>query len=331
MIAPPRVSKAKRTQPPDRRILQLMTQLENSLAGQYVSLVHRAKARLEADSTLEQAASVVAQEADRFAAAMMDAYVAVGRAEAKELSRSLGRVITFDPAHAATAEIADAARRRFLQGFRREQSAAISQAIVRASRPAPPHAIAKAARRGPAKDAIGLTPYQEQIVENYRGALAATSADALTRQLRDRRFDNTVQNAMDTQEPLSWTQINRMTERYRDRWIDYRARTIARTQSLMMVNAARHAALTQAAEQANFDSDNIERTWNSVQDTRTRDSHAALDGFTVFGMDEPFPADGGPLLYPGDPDGPPEEIVNCRCWLSYGLPGESELEDDGLD
>lgn len=333
MLAPPRVSKAKRTTPrTDRRVVQLMDQLENSLAVQYVAMVRRAKAKLPEDATMSQAAGVVAEEADKYAAEIARAFVVVGRHEATVLSRQLGRRIIFDPAHARARQFADTARRRFLQGFRREQSASISQAIVRAGRPVSSQTVAKSritkAKKGPAKDALGLTPYQEQIVENYRVALAASSANALQRQLRDRRFDPTVVRAVEDQEPLSWAQINRMTERYRERWIVYRAKTIARTQSLMIANTARHEALTQAADQANFDPDNIVRVWNATMDDRTRDSHAGLDGYSVQGMDEPFPADGGDLLYPGDPDGPPEEIINCRCWLSYELPGEAD-EDEG--
>lgn len=309
-----------------------MGQLEDSLTAQYIAMVQRAKAKLPEDSTLAQAASVVAQEADIYAAEIVKAFIAVGRAEADFISRQLGRRVTFNPAHARAAEIADVARRRFLQGFRREQSASISQAIVRAGRPLSPQNLIKSlirkAKTGPAKDALGLTPYQEQIVENYRGALAASSPDALARRLRDRRFDPTVRGAVEDNDTLSWKQINRMTERYRERWIGYRARTIARTQSLMIANMARHEAMSQASEQANFDSDTIVRVWNATMDDRTRDSHAGLDGYSVQGMDEPFPADGGPLLYPGDPDGPPEEIINCRCWLTYELPDEGEIDED---
>jgi hypothetical protein len=46
-----------------------------------------------------------------------------------------------------------------------------------------------------------------------------------------------------------------------------------------------------------------------------RDTHSDMEGQTVsFG--EPFETGGGVhLLYPGDPNGPPEEIINCRCYV----------------
>lgn len=53
--------------------------------------------------------------------------------------------------------------------------------------------------------------------------------------------------------------------------------------------------------------------WLSTHDKRTRDSHAKIDGQFV-DLDEEF--DNG-LQYPGDPDGDPEEVYNCRCTLVY--------------
>lgn len=343
MLAPRRANRRVRSAAEDRRLNQLMDNLERGLSIQYASMVRRAKAKLKDNSNLQEAAKVIAAEAIKYTAALERAYLAVARAETARLSRALNRPLKFNPNHEVTARFISEARRRFLQGFNSEQRQTISQAIVRASRyhlGQEEERVAKAAVRNPklkgqarlrgaARDALGLTPHQEGIVENYRRALAANSPEAITgRRLRDKRFDNTVQNAVDSNEPLSWKQINRMTDRYRERWVVHRAKTIARTQALITVNTARHDALNQAAGQANFDPNDIVRTWNAVMDSRTRDSHAALDGYEVNGMDEPFPADGGPLLYPGDPNGPPEEIINCRCWLTYSLPGENEVEDD---
>jgi len=31
------------------------------------------------------------------------------------------------------------------------------------------------------------------------------------------------------------------------------------------------------------------------------------------GMNEPFLVGGASLMYPGDPNGPASEIINCRC------------------
>lgn len=52
--------------------------------------------------------------------------------------------------------------------------------------------------------------------------------------------------------------------------------------------------------------------WLAVQDDRTRESHADTDG-EVVGIDEDF---SNGLSQPGDPDGPPEEVCNCRCTMT---------------
>jgi uncharacterized protein with gpF-like domain len=49
--------------------------------------------------------------------------------------------------------------------------------------------------------------------------------------------------------------------------------------------------------------------WLTARDDRVRDSHQELDG-EVAAVGDRF---SNGLLYPLDPAGPPEEIVNCRC------------------
>lgn len=61
----------------------------------------------------------------------------------------------------------------------------------------------------------------------------------------------------------------------------------------------------------------MKKGWSANIDGRERPSHAALDGDFV-GIDEEF-ANG--LMYPGDPDGEPEEVYNCRCALVYDVVG----------
>ena len=61
----------------------------------------------------------------------------------------------------------------------------------------------------------------------------------------------------------------------------------------------------------------LERTWLATNDSRTRHSHAVLDGETK-PIDTPF---SNGLMYPGDPSGRPEEVWNCRCALGAVVKG----------
>jgi hypothetical protein len=96
----------------------------------------------------------------------------------------------------------------------------------------------------------------------------------------------------------------------------FRADAIARTET--------HGA-------ANFGSDSaakltglpLKREWLAAKDERTRESHAEADG-QIVGPEEPFQVGGALLMYPGDPSGPGNEVINCRCVLGY-------VVEDGLD
>lgn len=58
------------------------------------------------------------------------------------------------------------------------------------------------------------------------------------------------------------------------------------------------------------------KTWHTMQDRRVRDSHRDVNGITV-PIEDYFIVNGEYGAFPGDDELPPEETVNCRCWLTY--------------
>lgn len=80
-------------------------------------------------------------------------------------------------------------------------------------------------------------------------------------------------------------------------------------------------ARTETHGAANFGADvaaketglNLRKEWVAASDARTRDSHERMDGETV-GMDDAF---SNGLMYPGDPSGRADEVINCRCGVSH--------------
>lgn len=58
------------------------------------------------------------------------------------------------------------------------------------------------------------------------------------------------------------------------------------------------------------------KTWHAIMDRRTRDTHRDING-TAIPIDEYFMVGDSMMLFPRDPSGAPEEIVNCRCWATY--------------
>jgi 2'-5' RNA ligase len=103
-----------------------------------------------------------------------------------------------------------------------------------------------------------------------------------------------------------------------------RARTIARTETLGANNAGARASADATAKFLGYSTDDVMRVWLATGDDRTRESHQEADGQTIYGLDTPYELAGGELIGPGDPDGPPEEVINCRCTEQFWYPGDPE-------
>ena len=84
-----------------------------------------------------------------------------------------------------------------------------------------------------------------------------------------------------------------------------------------MVTGAENKGRQDSYARAEADGIILERTWIATNDSRTRHSHAVLDGETK-PIDTPF---SNGLMYPGDPSGRPEETWNCRCTVAAVVKG----------
>ena len=97
-----------------------------------------------------------------------------------------------------------------------------------------------------------------------------------------------------------------------DQAATYRAERIARTE---IVGSSNRGAL-EAYKQSGIVQ---KKEWLTARDEKVRDSHWAADG-QVKDIDEPFVLGSGvEIMYPGG-DGPPGEIVNCRCTVRPVVP-----------
>ena len=66
--------------------------------------------------------------------------------------------------------------------------------------------------------------------------------------------------------------------------------------------------------------------WSCTHDSRTRYTHALMDG-EIISLGEEF---SNGLKYPADPDGDPAEVYNCRCAAIPTLEGIDHSKDDEL-
>ncbi|ACL61751.1 phage minor head protein [Methylobacterium nodulans] len=162
---------------------------------------------------------------------------------------------------------------------------------------------------------IGLTAHQEEWARRYADQLARLDPAALTRQLRDKRFDSTVRTAIEQGKALKADQIAKMVLAYRNRALRYRAETIGRTEAMAALHQSQHEATQQAINAGQINPMHVEEIWRTTLDGRERDTHRAMNGQRVR-RGQPFVSPSGARLrYPGDPQAPAAEIVNCRCYV----------------
>lgn len=99
--------------------------------------------------------------------------------------------------------------------------------------------------------------------------------------------------------------------------INTSAPSIGRVRAAVISRTESHAAGNFAAQESAKRTDAVtQREWIASGGSRTRESHNAADG-QVVGMDEAFDVGGSRLMYPGDPSGPADEVINCRCAIGY--------------
>lgn len=103
------------------------------------------------------------------------------------------------------------------------------------------------------------------------------------------------------------------------RWAS-RATTVARTETIGATNGGAFAAALQRAQAEG--EPNPEKVWLATMDRRTRPAHQLADTQRV-GLLEPFTVGGARMMFPGDPSGPADQVINCRCSALFVVLGET--------
>lgn len=99
-------------------------------------------------------------------------------------------------------------------------------------------------------------------------------------------------------------------------------RTQAIRTARTIVTGAENKGRQDSYARAEADGIILQKEWIATNDSRTRHSHAVLDG-AIVDQDKKF--DNG-LMYPGDPSGRPEEVYNCRCTVAAVIKGFKKVK-----
>lgn len=107
-------------------------------------------------------------------------------------------------------------------------------------------------------------------------------------------------------------------------------KTFARTAMTGAQNAGRNQSLMNAKSKGI----SVVKQWMATLDGRTRDSHRHMDGETIKVGDKWHPQKfSNGCRFPGDPEGPPHEVYNCRCTMVGDVQGYPSIYEryDNID
>lgn len=208
--------------------------------------------------------------------------------------------VLFDHLNPRVTEALRTLETRVVSGLHESVRETVRQTITRGvEEQRAPAAIARTVR-----DVVGLSPRQEAAVANFRALLESGDREALSRVLRDKRFDRTLDRAIGADgKGLSSEQIDSMTAAYRKRSIARNAETISRTATQDAYKIAQRESWQSAIDRGIIEPGRLMREWIGVNDERERPSHVAMNN-TVVPFDQ---------LYPNGQRYPGEGEFNCRC------------------
>lgn len=157
---------------------------------------------------------------------------------------------------------------------------------------------------------LGLTNAQEAKVLKAATELRENPKAFLERALAGKDARRIINRADRLGEPLTDKQVSQILAKYRSDLLLNRAETVARTEAMSALHEGQREMYEQAIRDGFVTADEIEREWSTSGDNRVRESHNEIDGETV-AWDAPY---SNGLMFPGDPNGPAEEVINCRCY-----------------
>ena len=122
-------------------------------------------------------------------------------------------------------------------------------------------------------------------------------------------------NAETLQGILQGESMDKIAKRLRN--VQEMNRTQAIRSARTIVTGAENKGRLDSYAKAEADGIILQKEWLAANDNRTRHSHVLLDG-DIVDQDKEF--DNG-LMFPGDPNGEPSEVYNCRCSMTAVVKG----------
>lgn len=301
----------------DKRLSALLNRFEPEIRDSFLLAVNSTKSQLQINEIvrllelglIDDALSLASSIPLSVSTTVDFSFVQSGQSTSTMIASVISQPVFFDQTESLAVQAMRANRGKLIREFAISQREAVTETIVDGIR----RGVNPLQQARNFRDSIGLTAHQTKSVNNFRNMLQTQDRQVLARQLRDRRFDPTVRAALNNKRPLTQRQINRMVERYRERMLKFRAETIGRTEALRAVHEANDISFNQAVDSGNLQRQDLEDTWIVVSDNKLRDSHSFMSGQRRDFGDPFLSGNGNRLRFPGDPQAPADDTVQCRC------------------
>lgn len=171
---------------------------------------------------------------------------------------------------------------------------------------------------------IGLTANQATAVMNYEAMVRGLNPNALARQLRDLNLDDTISEAIRIGLPLDEATIQHAVSAYEANYLQYRAETIAFTESVRAANFGLDEAYRQAIDRGALPDEAVKKFWKTSLLENVCPVCLSIPDMNPegVGMQENFQSVDGPKKIP-------PIHVRCACSLEY-ITDLDKVPDDNV-
>ena len=169
---------------------------------------------------------------------------------------------------------------------------------------------------------VSFDLYNEDAVRKLQEEDPDLLPDYAVNSAKDLAYNKQQVNSAIESAILNGKSIDKIAEDLQDRMENVNERSAIKTARTAVTSAQNNGTLDSFYEARDMGI-NIQKEWEATLDDRTRPSHRELDEERRE-LDERF---SNGLMYPGDPDGNPDEIYWCRCTLVSYMP-DVEIKDE---
>ena len=170
---------------------------------------------------------------------------------------------------------------------------------------------------------VSFDLYNEKAVRKLQEEDPDLLPDYAVNSAKDLAYNKQQVNSAIESAILNGKSVDKIAEDLQDRMENVNERSAIKTARTAVTSAQNNGTLDSFYEARDMGI-NIQKEWVATLDDRTRPSHRELDGERRE-LDEKF---SNGLMYPGDPDGDPEEVYWCRCTLESYMPDVDVKEED---